>query len=184
MKNDRLQLSRLPKVHTHFRRNQGRKRRRCKKEVIFLADLQRAAPFDDLALARVLIPGPPSEVGPFERHGEKEPQRGDAILVRAGEVVPVDGVNLSSVAHAGRGRGDRRADPGEPQGGRARAQRRGGLRGDVRASRFCESRREHLRWDRPHGERRTNREGGRLCRMADRYALILLPVTLIVAAGA
>lgn len=57
----------------------------------------------------LLIPGPPSEVGPFERHGEKEAQRGDAILVRAGEVVPVDGVITSSVAML-----DEAAVTGEP----------------------------------------------------------------------
>ncbi len=41
---------------------------------------------------------------------------GDAILVRAGEVIPVDGVIMSRARHARRGRRDGRADPGRAVG--------------------------------------------------------------------
>ena len=107
---------------------------------------------------------------------------GDAILVRAGEVVPVDGVITSSVAML-----DEAAVTGEPipvshKAGEPRgaAQRIRGRRSSFAPSTAGES--TYAGIVRMASAAQTAKAP--FVRMADRYALILLPVTLIVAACA
>ena len=108
---------------------------------------------------------------------------GDAILVRAGEVVPVDGVITSSVAML-----DEAAVTGEPipvshkAGELARS-------GAVNSGETFELRASATAGESTYAgivrmASAAQTAKAPFVRMADRYALILLPVTLIVAAGA
>ena len=59
----------------------------------------------------------------------------DVILVRAGEVIPIDGIIISPGAMIDeKGGADRRTDPGYAPGGRIGTERYGQRRGDVRNS--------------------------------------------------
>ena len=108
---------------------------------------------------------------------------GDAILVRAGEVVPVDGVIVSPIAVL-----DEAAVTGEPipvsrqagelaRSGAVNSGETFELRASTRASEST-----YAGIVRMASAAQTAKAP--FVRMADRYALLLLPVTLIVAAGA
>ena len=85
---------------------------------------------------------------------------GDALIVRAGEVVPVDGVIIADKGcHARRGGSDRRAHTRDPQPGRPGSQRDDQCRGDICVACDRDRRRKYLRRDRAHGDRGADREG-------------------------
>jgi heavy metal translocating P-type ATPase len=108
---------------------------------------------------------------------------GDVVLVRAGEVVPVDGMVLSDEAVV-----DESALTGEPLPATVR---RGG---QVRSGTAASGAAFELRALRPAAESAyaalvrlvedTERERAPLVRMADRYAIFFLPATIVVAAAA
>jgi heavy metal translocating P-type ATPase len=108
---------------------------------------------------------------------------GDAILVRAGEVVPVDGVITSSVAML-----DEAAVTGEPIPVSRKAgelARSGAVNsGETFELRASATARESTYAGIVRMASAAQTAKAPFVRMADRYALILLPVTLIVAAGA
>ena len=103
---------------------------------------------------------------------------GDMLLVRGGEIVPVDGVIIKSSSHDGQVSADRRADPGRTQGWRGCAQW------------HVECRGRHSSCGRRQRRRKSTYAGivrmvtaaqtakAPFIRLADRYALLLLPVTL------
>ena len=80
-------------------------------------------------------------------------------MVRAGEIVPVDGIISSSGRHARRSRPDRRADPGQPTKRRGCAQRHAQCRRNLRNARHRHRWREHLRRHRAPRHRSTDRQG-------------------------
>ncbi|HTR15023.1 MAG TPA: heavy metal translocating P-type ATPase, partial [Roseiarcus sp.] len=108
---------------------------------------------------------------------------GDTILVRAGEVVPVDGVITSSVAML-----DEAAVTGEPIPVSRKAgelARSGAVNsGDTFELRASATAGESTYAGIVRMASAAQTAKAPFVRMADRYALVLLPVTLIVAAGA
>ena len=84
---------------------------------------------------------------------------GDAILVRAGEVIPVDGVIASPSAVIDDVGADRRAHSDQSPRRRAGAQRHAQRRRDVRAQGHGDRRGEHLCRHRAHGDGRADGEG-------------------------
>ena len=71
-------------------------------------------------------------------------RHGDIVLVRAGEILPVDGMLLSPAASLDEFGVDRRADPGRPQHGRGLEKRRGECRRDFRNESHGHGGRKHL----------------------------------------
>ena len=101
---------------------------------------------------------------------------GDIILVRAGEVIPVDGDHFESGRHARRSGPDRRADPGHAPAGRTGAERHGQRRRDLRIQATTTAG-ESTYAGIVRMVKAAQTAKAPFIRMADRYALLLFPVT-------
>ena len=121
--------------------------------------------------------------GAIEEVPVEQVRAGDIVVIRAGEVVPVDGVVVSEAASI-----DESALTGEPLPvGRGRG-------GEVRSGSANAGNPFDLRATRPAAEsayagivrlvRQAETERAPFVRMADRYAAVFLPVALVVAGGA
>ena len=88
---------------------------------------------------------------------------GDRVLVRAGEVIPVDGVVGAEHGDDRRVGADRRADPGGQAQGRAGLQRLAECRRSFRDDGVVDRRREHLCRHRAAGHGGAGRQGARSC---------------------
>ena len=108
----------------------------------------------------------------------------EIVFVRAGEVVPVDGMVMSERGDRRRVRAHRRAAAGDRAPRRQRSQRHRGDGQLVRAAGVAAGRRERLRRRSCGWSRQAEEERAPFVRIADRYAAFFLPATMLVAAVA